>query len=584
MDRVQTRTDPLLHTESYQYDQNGNLTQHTDRKSQVTTYAYDSLDRLSEITYADTSTVAHSYDAVSRLTQVTGSGSGTIAYSYDSLDRLLSETTPQGTISYTYDAFGRRATMSVPGESVTNYSYDNANRLTLISQGAMNVQFAYDAADRRVSLTLPNGVITEYGYNGASAPVGLTYKNETTTLGSLTYEYDLTGRRTRVAGSFARTNLPPVVASASYDSGNRQTSFNGQSMTYDLNGNLIGDGTNTYTWNVRDQLVSTAGGVAATFEYDALGRRRTKTIGGVTTSYLYDGYDVVKEQQGGGAVKILGGGLDQFFARTDGSGTASYISDALGSTVALTDSSGVVQTEYTYEPFGSSLVSGAASNNRSLYTAREEDGAGLYYYRNRYYSSNLHRFISEDPKEFGGGSLNLYEYVANSPINYTDPYGLEMLTASQYEQAAEGMRRSLAGRKLTIDDVQQALDFYGLVPGVGEAADLANAGISAARGNWCDAGLSVAGMIPLAGMAFTAGRIIRKSSRQIRRAWELENGIPWPKDPKTGWNMDVAHKDALADGGTNDLCNIKPMAHDAHMKEHMLNGDFVRWGKRRKLE
>ncbi len=53
----------------------------------------------------------------------------------------------------------------------------------------------------------------------------------------------------------------------------------------------------------------------------------------------------------------------------------------------------------------------------------------LYYYRARYYDAGLGRFISEDPKGFGGDSLNLYGYVANNPIVYIDPHGNSLILA-----------------------------------------------------------------------------------------------------------------------------------------------------------
>ena len=46
------------------------------------------------------------------------------------------------------------------------------------------------------------------------------------------------------------------------------------------------------------------------------------------------------------------------FQRTDGTGTRAVLVDALGSTVALVDESGAVQTQYTYEPFGDVHVGG----------------------------------------------------------------------------------------------------------------------------------------------------------------------------------------------------------------------------------
>ncbi|MFY9555547.1 MAG: RHS repeat-associated core domain-containing protein [Blastocatellia bacterium] len=426
MDRVQTRTDPLLRNTSYVYDNNGNLSQLTDRKSQVTSYTYDALNRLTLVTYADASTTSYAYDGGNRLTQVVDSISRTITYTYDNLDRLTGETTSQGTVSYTYDSVDRRATMSVSGQATISYTYDNVDRLTQIAQGASTVGFTYDAASRLTTQTLPNGVITEYGYDDASRLTRLTYKKGGNVLGNLAYSYDSAGRRTIAGGSLATTGLPATLATASYNSANHQIGFGGQTLTYDNNGNLTSDGVNTYTWNARDQLASISGsGLSASFQYDALGRRTSKTINGSMTSFLYDGVNLIQEQAGGSPVaNMLSGGIDQFFSRTDSSGTVSPLIDDLGSVVALTDSNGAIQTQYTFEPFGKTTATGSVSSNSSRYTGREDDGTGLYYYRARYYAPSLQRFISEDPVGLLGG-LNLYGYVLNSPLASADPFGLK---------------------------------------------------------------------------------------------------------------------------------------------------------------
>jgi len=218
------------------------------------------------------------------------------------------------------------------------------------------------------------------------------------------------------------------VASATYDNANRQLTWGGQTLTYDDNGNLTGDGVNTYTWNARDRLASITGGVAAAFAYDPFGRRTRKTIGGQTTNYLYDGDNPVQELSAGGIVLanlLTGLGIDEYFTRTDGTGRRSLLGDALGSILALTDDAGVVQTAYTYEPFGQTTVTGQSNANPFQYTSRENDGTGLYYYRARYYSPARQRFIAEDPIGFEGGDINLYAYGANNPLRFRDPFGLD---------------------------------------------------------------------------------------------------------------------------------------------------------------
>src|SRR5207245_3992815 len=97
--------------------------------------------------------------------------------------------------------------------------------------------------------------------------------------------------------------------------------------------------------------------------------------------------------------KLLSGGVDQYFQRTDWAGPRACLTDALGSTLALTDSPGTVQTSYTFEPFGNTITTGTATTNSFAYTGRELDSTGLYFYRARYYSPALQRFISEDRSE-----------------------------------------------------------------------------------------------------------------------------------------------------------------------------------------
>jgi RHS repeat-associated protein len=442
MNRTSTRKDPLLNTETYAYDNNGNVATVTDRKSQVTTNIYDALNRKTKAIFHDSTSTNYTYDAGNRITQVQekdagGTVTATITRTYDGLDRLTQEVTAQGTVNYTYDNASRRATMTVVGQTQVTYTYDNANRLTSITQGIPTVTLAYDDVDRRTSLTLPNSNSVVYAYDAASQLTSLTYKQGGTTIGDLTYTYDAAGNRIKTGGTFARSGLPPALTTVSYNANNQQTTFVTNTLTYDLSGNLatVTDAgvTSTYTWNARNQLTGiSATGFAASFQYDSFGRRTGKTVQGTTTNFVYDGLNPVQEKSGATVTANLltGLGIDEFFARTDGVGTSTLLPDALGSTVALGDNTGTLQTQYTYELFGYATQTGQANTNSYKYTGREDDGSRLDYYRARYYHPRLQRFISEDPIGFVGGDTNFYAYTFANPLRFRDPAGKNALLIS----------------------------------------------------------------------------------------------------------------------------------------------------------
>jgi RHS repeat-associated protein len=261
--------------------------------------------------------------------------------------------------------------------------------------------------------------VAAYVYDAASRVTSITYTLGGSPVGDLTYTYDADGHRTSVGGSLASANLPAALTSASYNANNQLTQWGAASLSYDLNGNMTSDGTSSMSWNARDQL-SALGGTS--FAYDALGRRIQTASG---NAFLYDGVNAVQELSGSTVTANLltGLGVDEVFTRTDSAGARNFLSDALGSTMALADSSGAVQTQYSYEPFGKTTASGTSNTNTFQFASRENDGTGMYYYRARYYNPTLQRFVSEDPLGFGGGDTNLYAHVGNDPTDLIDPSG-----------------------------------------------------------------------------------------------------------------------------------------------------------------
>ncbi|PYT90647.1 MAG: hypothetical protein DMG36_20330 [Acidobacteria bacterium] len=123
------------------------------------------------------------------------------------------------------------------------------------------------------------------------------------------------------------------------------TTWGTANLFCDLNGNMTSDGTHSYTWDARNHLSQINLGNTASSTYDPFGRRTSKTILGTLTGFLYDGANSVQELSGSTpTANLLTGRVDEYFQRADSVGARNLLTDALGSTLALTDSAGALQT------------------------------------------------------------------------------------------------------------------------------------------------------------------------------------------------------------------------------------------------
>lgn len=326
--------------------------------------------------------------------------------------------------------------MTVAGQPAVNYGYDANSRLTNLQSDLLNFGFSYDGLGRRTALTIPNGITTNYSYDNGSNLMEMKHLNPLNAiLEKISYSYDANGNRTSMDRLNVAPKLPNPVSNISYNQANQMLTFNDKNITYDVNGNMetitSSCGTAMYTWNARNQLAGIAGFNAdcsplnAVFTYDAVGKRIQKTINEKTIQYLYDGMDIVQEIEDNTVtanyIRTLN--IDEPLALINRDGIYYYIYDGLGSIIGLADQSGNEAVQYQYDPFGNTFSNNPSFKNPFQYTGRENDETGLYYYRARYYSPELQRFISEDPIGLAWG-INLYAYVGNNPVNFVDPLGL----------------------------------------------------------------------------------------------------------------------------------------------------------------
>lgn len=431
LNRLLTRKTPLGKTDSRQYDLAGNLTQFTDRRGQVSKFAYDTLDRLIGESYADGNLVARTYDAFGRLLTVQDTAGGAFSYAYDLNNRLLGSASPTGTIQYAYDPAGQRTARQVAGQSPVQYGYDPDGRLLSAAMPQAALQFAYDDRDELTGITRANGVSSSFGYDDAGRLLSLAHTSGATSLYSQSYTYDADGQRTGSSTSSAQPLITQPVVNT-YDAGNRLTKSGATTYAYDDDGNLISEtgpsGTTSYSWDTRGRLTAITTPIGKTnFAYDFVGNLLAQTNGAGSPLHTYlldDATNVVAESDNGGtpAAVLTGLGIDDHFAFIPASGSPLYgMSDALNSTVEMTDGSGSVKSQFAYEPYGQTTANGGAYPFQ--YTGRVPVSSSLYYYRARFYNPILGRFISEDPIGFGGG-INFYSYVNDDPEFFTDEVGL----------------------------------------------------------------------------------------------------------------------------------------------------------------
>ncbi len=422
--------------------------------SETHSFTYDPSYRLESASQGPRGTIAYEYGPGDRPTVVDLPGGVSSTYTYypdGSLDTL--QWSPvSGAFTWDYSVRGQYDTLTFPNGQTRAYAYDDQGRLTSLTNAlgsATIASFAYaydvDLASQpsllgqrtRQTATLAaqglSGALTRYGYDPlyqltrVEYPAGAPFGSEVRT-----WTYDGIGNRaTQGIGANVQT-YTYLKAAGNPLNGQRLVGDGVDTYGYDPAGNLATRqgpaGGFTFGYDPENRLASITGPQAATYTYDYQGRRTSKTVAGVTTTYLYDGLNLLSETTNGQTSYFLNGpGIDEPLAMSR-NGAISYFSvDGLGSVVATNSPTGTVTHSVIFDSWGNVKAETGPRLHPFTYTGREVGEAGFHFYRARFYQPSVGRFSQEDPIRLRGGDINFYGYVLRDPTNWIDPYGLLIL-------------------------------------------------------------------------------------------------------------------------------------------------------------
>ena len=458
------------------YDVRGNIVQIKNKNSLID-YSYDHYDAGDLVTNV-TSAGLGDYSSYPQTT---------ISYEYDVSGNRTAMQDPSGVTSYTYDLGNRLTKIKNHKNEEFFFNYDNINRLTGFSRPGSSTTISFDSVNFVTNIVHSNsgGVLSSFEY--AKDLIGNRTQSRTPA-GDHDYSYDKNNQL--ISATNPETTSSYAGEAFTYDYiGNRTTdqlgSYNYDPTrqrlqedyyfvyAFDNNGNLtskqsktMGNEVTNFIYNSENQLIRVEfydGTILlkeVTYGYDAIGRRMEKEIidhqdnlKSFTRRYVYDGNEIILEYDDSNSVlaKYTHSGLrtdDMLAVDVTSDGVVAglgkqaqsyfYIKDALGTVVDVADVNGAKLQHQIYSAFGKLIgVEDGSGNDIAsapelepffAFTGREwDEETGLYYYRARYYSPEMGRFLQVDayPGSIGDvRSVNSkYIYGKNSPLSYVDPSG-----------------------------------------------------------------------------------------------------------------------------------------------------------------
>ena len=246
-----------------------------------------------------------------------------------------------------------------------SYEYDKEERITKVTDSVEGtVEYTYD----------PLGQLLTESVNGVAVNT-MTYDNygNILTKNGKTYTYGDTAWRDLL------------------------TSYDGQAITYDAQGNPTSYLGHALTWEKGRQLKSFDSNI---YTYNANGIRTSKTIGGIRHDYTLDGAKILREAWGNNTLIPLYDNEDSVCGVTYNGTPYFFLKNLQGDVIAITDADGEVVARYSYDAWGvcktlnpDGTINDTATfiGNVNPYRYRSyyyDAEIGLYYLQSRYYDAD----------------------------------------------------------------------------------------------------------------------------------------------------------------------------------------------------
>lgn len=453
--RATDNNDPNLTTDdsvvAFQYDSLSRLLTEIQNGKTIAS-RYDGVGRRLGLTYPDGRVVAQGHDNIDRVKSIADQGAATNIAEYDYLGmaRVLERRDANGTRLTHHDGAGNQTGydrmrreiqhrhFGSTGNLITgfSYAYDKVHNRRYENDLRVNSTDAYQYdSDYRLTRT---------GYEAPSSSIAAIANNNNTNadtagLGTGNEQWRLDG-----VGNWENRSENGTPTSYTPNIMNEYDAVAGVAFAHDDNGNLQTDGSQTFFHDHLNRLVriERSGTLVATYAYDAVGRRIAKFLPTEEVRFYHDVAHCIEERNAFDTTLrqfVYGIRIDEPIELKSGANRFYYHCNSIGSVYALTDAAGSVVERYDYQAYGKTTILAAdgvtalpssALGNSYTFTARRLDlESGLHYYRARYFSATLGRFIQRDPLGYVDG-MGLYEYTNSNSINEIDPFGTDSIGRS----------------------------------------------------------------------------------------------------------------------------------------------------------